>query len=236
MKTNLCLSILVLFAVSVTAQHKHHKFGVTAGGSVQHYNGNLGNSFFKFNSVCYGGGTATLGIYLNKSLDLNVGAYLGFYGYHAPHEDGQEVPLEERCPGCYGVGMGNLSSFMVSGNLAIKYKLANDIILRENARFAPYVYGGVGINHLSDAMKKNCVNVGYHFTVNGGAGLKYNINERFNISYNLGLGCFVFEKVYNTNLESGLAADNIPNDVDYRNAQKRKDLYLQNTLALGINF
>lgn len=236
MKNYLCILVLLLCGIGAVAQNKNNKLSLAIGGSIQHYNGNLGNSFFKFNSVCFGGATATFGIYINKSFDFNLGGYVGHYGYHPPHVDGEEVPLEHRCPGCDGLGMGNLSSLMISGNMAIKYKFANDILLKENAKLAPYAYAGMGINHLSDDMKKQCVNAGYHFSINGGVGVRYNISERFNIGYNLGLGCFAFGKVYNTNLSSGLVDDTIHKDSDYYKMERRKDLYMQNSLSLGVNF
>lgn len=233
MKNYLLIASLLLCTLCAIGQSKNHKLGLTVGGSIQHYNGNLGNSFFKFNSVSFAGVVANFGAYVNKSFDFNLGCSIGHFGYHPEHANGEAISLEERCPGCAGLGMGELRSLMVSGNIAIKYKLANDILLKANSRLAPYIYAGIGINHLSDNMKKECVNAGYHFTLNAGAGLKYNITERFNIGYNLGIGCFTSKKVYNTN---GSSSDSIENDADYVKTQKRIDLYMQNSLSLGINF
>jgi hypothetical protein len=233
MKKNLIVTLLLLSTLSAEGQSTTNKFGLTLGASIQHYNGNLGNSFFKFNTVCFGAVNTSFGAYLNKSFDVNITGSIGHFGYHPEHENGVVVPLELRCPGCEGLGMGELRSLMVSGNVAIKYKFANDILLKENAKFAPYVYAGLGLNHLSDNMKRNCVNVGYHYTLVSGAGIRYNINEKFNIGYNLGIGCFITKKVYNTNtLENAM----IVIDSDHTNIEKRKDLYMQNTLSLGMNF
>jgi hypothetical protein len=81
-------------------------------------------------------------------------------------------------------------------------------------------------------MKANCVNVGNHFSVNAGAGIKYNFCKRFNIGYNLGFGCFIKDKVYAVNG----SADTSDNDEDVVKMQRRKDFYMQNTLFLGMNF
>jgi hypothetical protein len=70
MKNQLLISALVLCTLGAVGQTKNNKFGVTAGGSIQQYNGNLGNSFFKFNTTCFAGFTTNFGMYLNKSLIL----------------------------------------------------------------------------------------------------------------------------------------------------------------------
>ena len=240
MRIKLLLAVLLFCTTVAFGQSKNHKHSVTAGAYIQHYNGNLGNSFFKFRTTCFGGGSATYGHYLNKSFDLNVGASAGFYGYCQTDADSSRfVSLEHRCPGCTDkLGMGELRSFMVSGNLAIKYKFANGILLKEDAKFAPYIYAGVGLNRLSDTMGRNCVNIGTHFTINAGAGINYNITERLSFGYNLGIGCFVAKKVYATNgVETDLHDDephgHSPEELKL---ERRRDLYMQNALTLGFNF
>lgn len=235
MKNSVVISVFLLCTISAIGQTKKDKFGISAGGSIQHYNGNLGNSFFKFNTTCFGGVTTTFGVYLNKSFDFNLGGSIGHFGYCQTEADASRVvSLEQRCPGCTNrLGMGELRSLMVSGNIALKYKFANEYLLKENSKFAPYIYVGIGINQLYDNMKRNCVNIGTHFTLNGGTGIKYNINETFNIGYNLGFGCFISKKVYYTN---AIATDSDDKDADVLKLEKRKDLYMQNSLSIGINF
>lgn len=242
MKTYLYLSLLFLGTSGAFAQNKINKFSFNVGGSIQHYNGNLGNSFFQFKTTCFGGVTSNLGYYLSKSFDTNLGFNIGNYGYCQTEKDATRfVSFEYRCPGCTDqLGMGELRSLMVSGNITAKYKFANGYILKEDSKLAPYIYGGTGINHLSDNMGRNCVNVGYHWTLNGGIGLTYNITDRINLTYNLGLGCFMTKKVYYTNslVESGghdEDGDNGDDDIDLK-IEKRKDLYLQNSLSIGFNF
>lgn len=236
MKNYLFISAtLLLTTLSMFGQTKNKKVGIEAGAYLQHYNGNLGNSFFKFNTTAFGGFSANAGLYLNKSFDLNVGGSIGNFGYCSTEEDKKRiVSIEQRCPGCTNqLGMGELRSMMASGNIAIKYKFANGSILKENSKLAPYVYAGVGVNHLADNMKRNCVKVGMHLTINAGLGVKYNINDRFNIGYNLGLGCFVTKKVYASNASSMNDEDK---DADDIKMEKRKDFYMQNAITFGINF
>lgn len=233
--------LLITVAVAITtfssiAQNKNHKIGIETGAYLQQYNGNLGNSFLKFKETAFAGGSLNVGLYLNKSFDINAGGTIGHFGYCQTEEDKKRiVTLEYRCPGCTDrLGMGELRSMMISGNTSIKYKFANGYLLKEDSKIAPYVYAGVGINYLSDVMKRNCVNVGNHFTINAGAGVKYNITERLNIGYNLGVGCFMTKKVYYTN---AIAENNeIEKDADDIKMDKRKDLYMQHAFTLGFNF
>lgn len=240
MKFRLLLTAFIFCTTFAFGQSKTHKHNVTLGAHIQHYNGNLGNSFFKFGTTCFGGGSGTLGIYLNKSFDLNLGASVGHFGYCQTDADSSRfVALEHRCPGCTErMGMGELRALMISGNVAIKYKFANGTLLNEDAKFAPYVYAGFGLNRLSDNMGKNCVNIGNHFTVNGGAGINYNITERLSFGYNLGLGCFVAKKVYATNGAAEDTHDEEPHGhtPEELKLERRKDLYMQNALTLGFNF
>lgn len=235
MKNHLLISALVLSTLSAIGQNKNNKIGIEGGTYIQQYNGNLGNSFFKFNTTAFGGFSANCGLYLSKSFDLNIGGTIGHFGYCQTEEDKKRVvSIAQRCPGCTNsLGMGELRSLMVSGNIAVKYKFANDVFLKENSKLAPYIYAGLGINHLSDNMKRNCVNVGTHFTINGGVGIKYNINERFNIGYNLAVGCFMTKKVYYTNaIQNG----DVDKDADDIKMEKRKDFYMQNAVTFGMNF
>jgi hypothetical protein len=109
--------------------------------------------------------------------------------------------------------LSRLTTLVVS----VKYKFTNGYLLKENARLAPYVYAGAGINNVSNYWWKNKdrVNPGNYISLNTGIGLRYSFNKKFNLSYNLGLGYFTSD------------------DLDFRTSN---DMYLQNTLLLGMNF
>ncbi len=237
MKNKVLICAMMLVTAGAFAQNKDNKFGVTAGAFIQHYNGNLGNSFFQFKTTCFGGGIVGAGYYINKSFDANISVSLGDYGYCQTEEDQSRLIKEsQRCPGCKDLlGMGELRSRMLSGNIGIKYKFANDCILKENSKLAPYVYAGMGINHLEDNMKKNCVAIGNHYSINSGVGVTYNITSRFNMGLNLGFGCFAFKKVYYTNQVAASLVTEAKDAEDIR-MEKRKDLYMQNTIFFGFNF
>ena len=179
---------------------------------------------------------------LAESFDLNVGGTIGHFGYCQTAEDKKRVvPIDQKCPGCPGEGggMGELRSLMIAGNIAFKYKFANGYILKENSKLAPYVYVGAGINRLSDNMRRNCVNVGKHFSVNAGVGVKYNFNERFNVGYNIAVGCFVTNKhVYTSNGIKGITAEVNTTETNGEEMKmvNKKDFYMQNAVTFGFNF
>jgi OOP family OmpA-OmpF porin len=242
MKHQLIIAVaLTLSAFNAAAQNKTHKLGLEAGTYLSYYNGNLGSSFFKFNTTAFGGFSGNVGLYLSKSFDVNLGGTIGHFGYCQTAEDKKRVvPIEQKCPGCPGEGgMGELRSLMISGNIFVKYKFANGFFLKEDSKIAPYAYIGAGVNRLSDNMGRNCVNVGKHFSVNGGLGVKYNFNERFNVGYNLALGCFVTNKhVYSSNGIKGITTEASVESAKGEEMQmaNKKDFYMQNAVTFGFNF
>lgn len=220
MKNFICTLGLITLTLLVSAQTKNHKLGITFGGGSQKYNGDLGNGFTLKNTVWYGAFSLNAGYYLNKSFDCGIFGTMGDYGYcQSESKIKEEIAFNERCPGCVSrVGIGNLSSRMVSGGALIKYKIANGYLFSENTKLKPYVYVGAAINNLTDNMKMNCVNPGNYFSLNAGAGVKYYISDRLNVGYNLAMGFFT--------------ADNLDFKV---NSGKDNDMYMQNSLFIGID-
>ena len=72
---------IFLSSLNSIGQNKNNKIGIEAGAFIQQYDGNLGSSFFKFNTVAFAGASINTGLYLNKSFDLNVGGTMGHFGY-----------------------------------------------------------------------------------------------------------------------------------------------------------
>lgn len=237
MKKILLLIVVLISIQNGFAQTQKKKFNISGGGFIQHYNGNLGNSFFQFKTTCFAGTRGNLSRYLNKSFDASVGFAIGHFGYMVTQKDIERTAnIKLRCPGCAEFkGMGELRSLLTSANVAITYKFANGYLLNADSKISPYIYAGAGINYLSDVMKRNCVNVGTNYSANFGAGIKYNITDRINIGYNLGMGCFLTKKVYLVN-EIGTNTEQTAPDADEIKFEKRKDLYMQNSLMIGYNF
>jgi opacity protein-like surface antigen len=208
------------------------------GGSIQHYNGNLGNSLFQFKTTCFAGFTSSVNVYVNKSFDVSFGNAIGHFGYCPTAEDEKRmVDFALRCPGetCQDlVGMGNLRSQLFSSTLSLRYKFANGMLLAENARVEPYIYAGAGYNRLSDVMKRDCVNAGNHFTTNAGIGARYNLSSKWNVGYNLEMARFSTKKVYLTN-EIANPTEEYTVDPEAHKMEHRKDYCMRNSIFIGFN-
>jgi len=218
MKKNLFILAITLCVINISAQTAKNKLGFTIGGGSQKYNGDLGNGFKFKNEAWYGTVTANASYYICNSFDIGLFAATGDYGYCQPEGVAKTVvEVDDRCPGCFGrVGIGNLNSRLTTGGMLLKYKLANGYLLSETAKLKPYVYFGAAANSVTDIMKMQCVQPGKYYSLNAGAGVKYYVNERINIGYNLSFGYFTSDHL------------------DYK-MNGRSDMSMQNTLFVGID-
>jgi OOP family OmpA-OmpF porin len=218
MKNYLSAFVLFLLALGATAQTANHKIGLSGGAGFQKYKGELGNDFLMYHWTEYGVVSVNAGFYLDNSFDFDLLGSIGDYGMcQSKAMANKEVALKYRCPGCIGrKGLGNLNSRMASGGFALKYKLANGYIFKEDAKIAPYVYAGMCMNRITDRMKMHCVRPGDYFSINTGFGFKYNFTDRYNIGYNMSFGYF--------------QADNIDNLVGGKN-----DRSMQSSVFVGVN-
>lgn len=236
-KKSIILQLALVSVITIFGQTKDNRFGINAGGTIQQYNGNLGSSFFRFNTTCFAGAKTTAGLYLNNSFDLNLSLFAGQFGYCQTEADKNRfVSLNYRCPGCTDrIGMGELRSLMLASVLSVKYKFSNGYILKENSKLSPYLAVGAGYNRLIDNMKRQCVTEGSHFSLNAGTGLIYNITDKLNFGYTANLSCFMPKKVYLTN-EMSAEPETEPMDLIDIKLERRKDLCLQHSIIIGFNF
>lgn len=206
MKIFIPLLLLCLCNCSVNAQTRTYKNNFSAGFGIQQYNGDLGNSFFDFEEEWYGVARFGYDRYLTRSLDGQAVATIGDIGRCFDGVQPSEPIL-------------NLRSRFVTVGLNLKYKFANGRLLREDARFAPYVYAGAALAHHQDIWRKGDlrVNEGFYTALTGGVGLTYRLCSRLQITYNLGLGYFTSDRL------------------DYITAGAH-DLYLQNSFSFGVGF
>ncbi|MEO6760112.1 MAG: outer membrane beta-barrel protein [Saprospiraceae bacterium] len=202
-----CLLVLITFCTAAQGQTRSHKNNLSAGGGIQEYNGDLGNSFFNFKEEWYGVARLAYSRYLNRSLDAQAFATGGHIGRCF---DGVVPPGEH---------ITMLRSAFFSLGLDLKYKFADGRFLPEDARFAPYVYAGAALSKHRDLWNDQGprVNEGIYTSINGGLGLTYRVCSHFQLNYNLGLGYYTTD-----------ALDFI--------TQGANDMYLQHTVSVGVDF
>ncbi|MDT8394166.1 MAG: OmpA family protein [Bacteroidales bacterium] len=82
MKKLLLIGICVLFTFMMSAQTIDKKWNIGLHGGITQYNGDLGNDFYKFNSVMYGFGGISVSRYLANHFDLSVFLSKGTVGYN----------------------------------------------------------------------------------------------------------------------------------------------------------
>jgi opacity protein-like surface antigen len=205
--------VIALLAVSLytSAQTSDKKNNISIGGGKESYNGDLGNSWFNPEEEWYGFVNASYSRYLNKSFDVSISVTSGDFGHCRDSDDPAVRPD--------GSKVLNMLSRLTTGIVSAKYKFANGYILKEQAKLAPFIYAGIGINNVTDYWwaDKSRVNAGNYGSVNAGLGLRYNFYKNFNFTYTIGVGYFLTDKI------------------DYR-VQGINDMYLQNNFAVGINF
>lgn len=159
-KVNLFLLVFCLAIGIAEAQTSDKKWGVGVMFGENQYNGELGNSIFKFNEKFYGFGSLSLHRYLNPSFNLGIQATYGKYGY----ED------------------SDVSSFKgdkFDASLLLAYKFNNGYMLSEDAKLEPYLTAGLGFAGYSG----DRINDGNDFIIPVGAGLKYHLNDWAAIQY-----------------------------------------------------
>lgn len=197
---------LILFSMTIHAQTSIRKNNLEAGGGMEYYKGDLGNSFLAFDEEWYGVIRVAYNRYLTPSFDAQGFATIGEIGRCF---DG---PLDPEHP------VLMLRSRFSTAGLGLKYKFSNGYLLKKEAKIAPYVYAGAALSHHQDIWTNEPrVNEGFYTSLNAGLGVSVKLTQNIRFVYNLGLGYFTTDTL----------------DFITKGAN---DMYLQNTIALGYDF
>jgi outer membrane protein OmpA-like peptidoglycan-associated protein len=193
-------TLAIISSLVLGAQTKDKKVGIQLGGGLNQAYSELGNGFFDFGIAKYGFASANIGYYLNKSFDANLGGSYGETGYYT--SDSSKL---------------NMFGRMGQGQLALKYKLANGYLLKENSKIMPYLYIGGGLSNFKDVNSViNRIKNGSFATANAGAGISFMLAKNLYLTYNLG---YIWN---NTDL------------LDF-NSKGSSDQNLQHGLTIGFN-
>lgn len=161
--------LLVISSLISGAQSKDKKIGIQLGGGINQSYSDIGNGFFNFDKATYGFAHLNLGLYLNKSFDLNLGGSYGETGYYTNNSS-----------------QLNMLGRMGQGQLALKYKFANGYMLKETCPIRPYIYIGGGAANFADVPDyTNRIKNGTFATANAGAGINFMLTQNLYLTYNL---------------------------------------------------
>lgn len=198
MKKNVILLMAILCSVLAFAQNSNYKWGVGIGGGISQYQGDHGWSFYDLGKVTKGHVMLEANRYLNPTFDLSLNASYGGLGY-----DRTQIPIS------------SFESNHLQAHLALRFKFNNGYFTKEDAIFAPYLFGGVGFVNNSGSNSGNSSGL----TIPFGGALKFNVSERFYVTYQETFGPTLDDK--GDNLEG------------YR---KGNDWFLFHSFIVGYNF
>ncbi|MBC7411607.1 MAG: OmpA family protein [Bacteroidia bacterium] len=132
------------------------------GGSYQ-YNGDLGNTFFNYNKAFYGNLGLGVSRYANEAFDLALGLTQGHDG--AYFESARAKSFNGK---------------VLQANLSLRYK----IVQKDGAKFVPFLHFGGGVANYNNITDNGLsTSKGTDLNITGGLGLRYAVNDWFNLEY-----------------------------------------------------
>lgn len=176
-KLLLSITAFILGMNVLNAQTKDQKLSLGLHTGIVDYNGELDRNWFNTDkayraqfglSVAY-----NLNAYFNLALDLSKGSI----GHHIPQTGGFRADLTQ-------------------GNLQLRFKFNNGRMFKEDARFQPYIFGGIGFamfkNQTSDT--NNYVVEGTDLSRNLGAGFTVKLTQNIGLNFNTMLTSLTSDK------------------------------------------
>ncbi|PID89347.1 MAG: hypothetical protein CSB01_02475, partial [Bacteroidia bacterium] len=245
---NLSLKILAAFAAilfvsgSLLAQTKDNKWNVGLHMNSTHYQGDLGNEFLKFNDFDPGV-SISLGYYLSPTFDVTAKAgwsHVDFVDEDGTYAFGKKGYADTRP----FIGGKNELGWKFYGALwnasaNLKMKLNNGWLLKEEARIAPFIIGGVGVTRINTIgitewkTDKTYSNMALYY----GAGVNFHLSERFNMVFEAGVYNPMTDVYDGVNLHTapGWNGNNHRGKEGHGDAGKKDDKFLQYTLGVTYN-
>jgi len=189
MKKAILLLTICALTVASYAQTATRPWGVGAGVAFTDFVNPINGQYLMFERYK---GAANLNVsrYLGKSFDGRINFTYGSVFY--PYDKGQ-LASNQSLPISKKGNMTYLPAELWDGSLNLVYKFANGYIFKENARFAPYLFTGIGaslINSIGTIGGAGTDNVNPNIPV--GLGFNFNINDQWNAQiesqYKMALG------------------------------------------------
>jgi len=166
------LSLLTLLVISGSSfgQTSDQKIGISAHLGLSDYYGDLNQEFFDIGKTYRNQGGVTFSYYLNKWFDVAASATYGAFGY------------DQAIGPSFGANL-----FQANGQL--RFKFHNGLILPEDSKIQPYIFGGAGIADyanvgiFTDVVQNTVPQT--DLTLNAGLGATYMIFDKWGINYTL---------------------------------------------------
>jgi OOP family OmpA-OmpF porin len=166
----LILGAIVGFSLTSLAQSTENKLAVGIYTGISDYRGELNQEWFNTKAYRTQFG-ATIMLYANPFLNAGIDVGYGTHGFHVDKALGQ--------------GEGYRAD-VLKANLQARLKFNNGKWMKEDAKFQPYLFAGLGLaNTFEDAETPDLNVPGLDFTGNAGLGFNVMFTEKFGINYNL---------------------------------------------------
>ncbi|MEQ1732553.1 MAG: OmpA family protein [Bacteroidia bacterium] len=162
-KTVLITALAGVVSLGASAQTSEKPWNLGVYGGSYQYNGDLGSTFFNYKKAFYGNLGLGVSRYASKAFDV---ALMGTYG----HDGAYFTTARAK----------SFNGKVLQANIALRYKL----IQKEGAKFVPFLHLGGGVANYNNTLESGLATTkGTDLNITGGLGLRYAVNDWFNVEY-----------------------------------------------------
>ncbi len=159
---------LLIIPFTNWSQSVDKKVAVGPYAGISDYHGDLNQEWFNKSTFRLQLG-ATIMMYVNPFITAGIDVGYGSHGFENATNAG--IPY---------------NASVLKSNFQGRLKFNNGKWLKEDSKFQPYIFGGIGIANTFENPEDICASVsGLDMTINSGLGLSYMISESIGINYNL---------------------------------------------------
>jgi OmpA-OmpF porin, OOP family len=164
----LALGAIVGISLTANAQSSEKKLAVGLYTGISDYHGDLNHQWFNINKDAWRTQLgATIMYYVNPWINAGIDLGYGEHGFHVPNTNGFRADV-------------------FKANLQGRLKFNNGSWMKEDARFQPYLFGGLGLGLVQEDADAPASNVpGSDFTGNLGLGFNVMLTDYLGLNYNL---------------------------------------------------
>ncbi len=184
------LMVVSFCASSVFAQSKDNRWAIGLHTNHTEYQGDLGNEFLTFEDIDPGIGIS-LGYYLSPTFDITAKITYFDVDYKDDTDKIGTYGSSDGYASQWGMPIGpwGFNGDMWANTLNLKVKFNNGWLLKEEAKIAPFVIGGVGETRIhSESSRTERHSKQYHnLDLYYGAGINFRLSEKANLVLEAGI-------------------------------------------------